>query len=89
MTIILYIKPKQTQNWNQIEESQETKNPIKIAYKKKREKENLIKRISWFFFATDLTTKEEEFMHIAQILKGIGSIKKKKKRVIEYRAHSP
>ena len=45
---------------NQIEESQETKNPIKIAYKKKREKENLIKRISWFFFATDLTTKEEE-----------------------------
>ena len=45
---------------NQIEESQETKKPIKIAYKKKREKENLIKRISWFFFATDLTTKEEE-----------------------------
>ena len=45
---------------NQIEESQETKNPIKIAYKKKREKENLIKKISWFFFATDLTTKEEE-----------------------------
>ena len=45
---------------NQIEESQETKNPIKIAYKKKGEKENLIKRISWFFFATDLTTKEEE-----------------------------
>ena len=65
---------------NQIEESQETKNPIKIAYKKKGEKENLIKRISWFFFATDLTTKEEEFMHIAQILKGIGSIKKKKKK---------
>ena len=31
---------------NQIEESQETKNPIKIAYKKKREKENLIKKIS-------------------------------------------
>ena len=29
---------------NQIEESQETKNPIKIVYKKKREKENLIKK---------------------------------------------
>ena len=27
---------------------------------KKREKENLITKISWFFFATDLTTKEEE-----------------------------
>ena len=56
-TITLYIKPKQTQNWNQIEESQETKNPIKIAKTKKREKENLITKISWFFFAIDLTTK--------------------------------
>ena len=27
---------------------------------KKREKENLITKISWFFFAIDLTTKEEE-----------------------------
>ena len=27
---------------------------------KKREKENLITKILWFFFATDLTTKEEE-----------------------------
>ena len=60
MTITLYIKPKQTQNWNQIEESQETKNPIKIAKTKKREKENLITKISWFFFAIDLTKKEEE-----------------------------
>ena len=104
-TITLYIKPKQTQNWNQIEESQETKNPIKIALPKKgkkkiqtnvkwgwekhyistktnpelkpnrriprnqksnknciqkREKENLVTKISWFFFTTDLTTKEEE-----------------------------
>ena len=57
MTITLYIKPKQTQNWNQIEESQETKNPIKIAKTKKKEKENLITKISWFFFAIDLTTK--------------------------------
>ena len=35
MTETLYIKPKQSQNWNQIEESQESKNPIKIAYKRK------------------------------------------------------
>ena len=85
---------------DQIEESQEElkssrrilgnqKSNKNCIQKKKREKENLIKKISWFFFATDLTTKEEEFMHIAQILKGIGSIKKKKKRVIEYSAHSP
>ena len=50
---------KQTQNWNQIEKSQETKNPIKSAYKKKG-KRNLIIEISWFFFAIALTTKEEE-----------------------------
>ena len=46
---------------NQIEESKETKNPIKIAYKKKkRENENLITKISWFLFTIALTTKEEE-----------------------------
>ena len=54
---------------NQIEESQEelksnrripgTQKSNKNCIKK-REKENLIKKISWFFFATDLTTKEEE-----------------------------
>ena len=99
------MKPKQTQYWNQIEESQETKNPIKIALPKKgkkkiqtnvkwgwekhyistktnpelkpnrriprnqksnknciqkKEKENLVTKISWFFFTTYLTTKEEE-----------------------------
>ena len=55
---------------NQIEESQEelksnrripgNQKSNKNCIQKKREKENLIKKISWFFFATDLTTKEEE-----------------------------
>ena len=55
---------------NQIEESQEelesnrriprNQKSYKNCIQKKREKENLIKNISWFFFATDLTTKEEE-----------------------------
>ena len=55
---------------NQIEESQEelksnrripgNQKSNKNCIQKKREKENLIKKLSWFFFATDLTTKEEE-----------------------------
>ena len=56
---------------NQIEESQEElksnrripgnqKSNKNCIPKKKKVKENLIKKISWFFFATDLTTKEEE-----------------------------
>ena len=32
----------------------------KNCIQKKREKENLITKISWFFFASDLTTKKEE-----------------------------
>ena len=55
---------------NQIEESQEelesnrriprNQKSNKNCIQKKRKKENLIKKFSWFFFATDLTTKEEE-----------------------------
>ena len=35
MTVTLYMKPKQTQNWNQIEESQETKIQWKLHNQKK------------------------------------------------------
>ena len=35
-------------------------NSNKNCIQKKGEKENLITKISWFCFATDLTTKEEE-----------------------------